>query len=233
MLSNVWPGDKPVTQPWGCTSLSVEPYWPQAQCHWHTGIDIGMLSGTPLYAARAGRVSEITYGILALQVTGRTETDYYVHIDRAAVAMGQTVTAGALVAYSGNKAPAGGVTFGPHLHFEVNTGALNTPASSIDPVPVLKQTHGGSSDILDVLMALTDAQQLEIYNGIRFIQWALIYKEDGSVGPPNPAITAGDFASLFDNKIRGIVAAELAKLPAAPAATLKLGGSFTGTLSAE
>jgi murein DD-endopeptidase MepM/ murein hydrolase activator NlpD len=168
MLSNVWAGDPAVTQPFGCTDLIVEPWWNIADCHWHCGVDIGLNIGTPLYAARAGRVSALSYGILGIQVTGRTETDYYVHIDSSAVPFGAMVAQGALVAYSGAKVPAGGYLTGPHLHFEVNTGALNTPASSIDPIPVLQQTFSGGSGSLggpEVLDA-TDPIVQEIINAL-------------------------------------------------------------------
>lgn len=136
----MWPGDPSVTQPFGRTSLTVEPYWQQAQCHWHCGIDIGLFKYTPLYAARGGQVVEVSYGILGIRPTNRTETDYYVHIDSAVVGWGQQVGTTQLIGYSGDKVPSGGYLTGPHLHFEVNTGGLNEPASSIDPVPVLLQS---------------------------------------------------------------------------------------------
>ena len=81
MISPVWGGvDYPVTQAWGCTTLNVEPWWGQAQCHWHCGVDIGTPSGTPLYAARAGTVMTVAYGLLGIQpATGLR--DWYVHID--------------------------------------------------------------------------------------------------------------------------------------------------------
>lgn len=102
-----------------------------------------MYFNTPLYAARAGQVNALSYGIIGVAAAGRTETDYYVHIDRPAVGFGAWVVQGGLIAYSGNKVPAGGYLTGPHLHFEVNTGGLNRPASSLDPIPVLQPTFSG------------------------------------------------------------------------------------------
>lgn len=166
MLSPVWPGDPAVTQPFGCTPLAVEPWWPLKGCHWHCGVDIGVNVGTPLRSARAGTVATVSYGVLGIQVQGRTERDFYVHIDRSMVTVGQAVAAGQLVAYSGAKVPAGGYLTGPHLHFEVNTGGLNVPASSIDPVPVLTALHGGGGGTVtgDEMTPEQAAQLQTIYN---------------------------------------------------------------------
>jgi hypothetical protein len=145
LISEVWAGaDCPVTQPWGETSLTVEPLWNGV--HWHCGIDIGMAIGTPLYAARDGWVSYIGYGLLA--ISGPDYTDWYVHIDRAYPYLKAPINKGNLVAWSGAKVPSGGSLTGPHLHFEVQQAAsallgeqalgfLNYPASSLDPVPIL------------------------------------------------------------------------------------------------
>ncbi len=195
MISNVWPGDKPDNQPFGCTDVIQEPWWPQAQCHWHCGVDIGLTTGTPLNAARAGRVTALSYGILGIQVTGRTETDYYVHIDGAAVGYGAQVARGQLVAHSGAKVPSGGFLTGPHLHFEVNTGALNTPVSSVDPVPVLTALFSGGSGTLGGgissggNMALAPHPTIagrvdELVVGTDFAIWHLW----GDVGSMTPAI---------------------------------------------
>ena len=164
LRSIVWDGDKRVTQPYGPTSLTVEPIYdlPLGPVHWHCGIDIGdMPVGTPLRAARAGVVSRIGYGLLGIRVS--TQTDFYVHIDRATVQLGQAVVAGQLVAYSGNKVPQGGYITGPHLHFEVQVGALNVPATSKDPVPVLTAAFSGSSGSLEA-NDLTDDQALQLKN---------------------------------------------------------------------
>ena len=61
MISNVWVGDRRVTQPYGCTDLTVEPF--SADCpskHFHCGIDVGMPRGTPLFAARSGTVATVS-----------------------------------------------------------------------------------------------------------------------------------------------------------------------------
>jgi len=112
--------------------------------HFHCGIDVPLATGTPLYAARVGVVAYVGWALLAIR--GDTgETDWYVHIDRVApgIRLGASVGRSELVAYSGNKVPGGGATFGPHLHFEIQDGGgrLNYPGTAVDPVPVL--TAGG------------------------------------------------------------------------------------------
>lgn len=149
MVSNAWSGDWAVTQPWGCTPLVVEPYWQQAQCHWHCGVDVGMPTGTQLYAARAGRVAYVGYGLLIIQVTPQ-EADSYVHIDSAQVAVGAQVAVSQAIARSGARIPAGGSLTGPHLHFEVQAGALNKPATSLDPIPVLQAVYGGAGGVISM-----------------------------------------------------------------------------------
>ena len=141
MNSPVWGFDAAVTQPFGCTDLTLEPFW--ALClskHFHCGIDIALNTGTPLRAARSGVVSQVGYGFLAIQVGA--ETDWYVHIDSAVVGQGTAVTTHQLIAYSGAKVPSGGSLTGPHLHFERQSGRLNFPATALDPEPILAPTFG-------------------------------------------------------------------------------------------
>ncbi len=158
MNSIVWPGDVSPSQAFGCTDLLVEPYWLQAQCHWHCGIDIPLDVGTPLHAARGGTVLYVGYGLLAIKATP-TQTDWYVHIDSAHVPIGAPIDRGNLVAYSGAKVPAGGSLTGPHLHFEVQEGALNAPSTSLDPVPVLTEAFGPSPGNLTGDDMLPDERQ--------------------------------------------------------------------------
>src|SRR6266705_6592047 len=172
MKSIVWGDvDKRVTQPFGCSDLiingrHVEPWWNVADCWWHCGDDIGdMPIGTPLYAARAGRIANVGWGQLGLAASGTNQTDWYIHIDRAATAVGHNVARGELIAYSGNKVPSGGATIGPHLHFEVQTAAppwYNRPATSVDPVPILVPTFTLGSGQGDAMTAEEAAEALTL-----------------------------------------------------------------------
>jgi hypothetical protein len=164
--SIVWGGtSREITQPWGRTSLIEEPYWKAAQSHWHCGWDVDMPIGTPLYAARAGRVGYVGYGLLA--ICSATQTDWYVHIDRSVAAVGALVGRGQLAAYSGAKVPAGGYLTGPHLHFETQNSAsallgqaapgyLNFPETSVDPGPILAGLFSTAQSALEAIDLWTD-----------------------------------------------------------------------------
>ena len=87
----------------------------------HAGVDFGAPIGTPIVAASNGTVlaagPATGFGQwVKLQHPGNVTT-VYGHISRWTVTVGQAVTAGQLIAYSGNE----GHSTGPHLHFEVRS----------------------------------------------------------------------------------------------------------------
>lgn len=89
----------------------------------HAGIDLRTYCGTPLYAARAGRVQwaqyrfgfgnqvMIDHGL----VNGNSLMSSYNHMTRFVVGGGEQVSTGQLIGYSGNT----GTSAACHLHFEV------------------------------------------------------------------------------------------------------------------
>lgn len=90
----------------------------------HTGIDLAAPAGTPIYAAKAGRVevagwSSVGYGFHVVLDHGGLET-LYAHMSRIAVRAGQWVEAGQVIGYVGST----GWSTGPHLHFEVRVNGL-------------------------------------------------------------------------------------------------------------
>ncbi|GGM94305.1 peptidase M23 [Thermus composti] len=91
----------------------------------HTGIDLAAPAGTPIYAAKAGRVkvagwSSFGYGFhVVLDHGGGLET-LYAHMSRIAVRAGQWVEAGEVIGYVGST----GWSTGPHLHFEVRVNGV-------------------------------------------------------------------------------------------------------------
>jgi len=95
----------------------------------HLGIDMVTNVGTPVYAAKAGKVIEITrnwgsgYGNSVLIDHGGGQTSRYAHLSAFEVGTGDDVNQGQLIAKSGNT----GWSTGPHLHFEVriNGRAVN------------------------------------------------------------------------------------------------------------
>lgn len=100
--------------------------------HFHEGIDIAADEGTPVYAARAGKVifagPSSGYGHLIILDHGLYQT-YYAHLFEVLVYKGQFVEAGQLIARSGNT----GLSTGPHLHFEIRLRGV--PISPLDYLP--------------------------------------------------------------------------------------------------
>lgn len=96
----------------------------------HTGIDIGVHTGTPVYAADNGYVYYSGYSggygyCVKIDHGNGLETNY-AHCSKLLVSSGQAVTKGQLIAYSGST----GHSTGPHLHFEVNrNGSFTNPVS--------------------------------------------------------------------------------------------------------
>lgn len=85
----------------------------------HEGVDIAINTGTPVRASAPGVVSFAGwnggYGMLVIVDHGMDVETRYAHNSRLAVAKGDRVEIGDIVAYSGNT----GHSTGPHLHFEV------------------------------------------------------------------------------------------------------------------
>jgi len=85
----------------------------------HTGIDIGAPTGSPVLAARAGRVTvagyESGYGRLVVINHGDGVTTWYSHLSVIAVRVGQVVEYGEMVGQIGST----GFSTGPHLLFEI------------------------------------------------------------------------------------------------------------------
>ncbi|WP_189001886.1 peptidoglycan DD-metalloendopeptidase family protein [Deinococcus roseus] len=88
--------------------------------NFHTGLDMGAPTGTPIYAASSGRITASgwgSYGINVFVSNGNMRV-IYGHMSRAAVQVGQYVDRGDLLGYVGCT----GICTGPHLHFEVQRG---------------------------------------------------------------------------------------------------------------
>lgn len=87
----------------------------------HRGIDIGVSTGTPVYASADGYVLDVQYtgarGLFVLIKHGNNLYTRYQHLSSSNVSAGQYVKRGQQIARSGNT----GIGSGPHLHFEVLT----------------------------------------------------------------------------------------------------------------
>ncbi len=106
--------------------LPVTGVLTQRYHRWHSGIDLGVSTGTPVIATQSGQVifagwSYIGYGWLVIIQNGHYIT-YYAHNYAFNVFRYQYVRAGEVIAYSGST----GNSSGPHVHYETR----------IDDVPV-------------------------------------------------------------------------------------------------
>ena len=117
----IWPVSGPITSPFG-------PRWGS----FHSGIDIGVPTGTPIHAAAAGTVifcgPDGGYGNLVVLDNGGNLATAYAHQSAIAVACGQHVDQGEVIGYVGCT----GHCFGPHLHFEVRING-----QAVDPLGYL------------------------------------------------------------------------------------------------
>ncbi|MGC0338536.1 M23 family metallopeptidase [Streptomyces sp. SLBN-8D4] len=106
---------------------------------YHTGVDLAVPTGTPVYAVGSGVVVLASWsGAYGKAVTIKLSDSRYVvyaHLSRISVARGAKVKAGTRLGSSG----ATGRATGPHLHFEVR--ARRPYGSDIDPVKYLAR-HG-------------------------------------------------------------------------------------------
>jgi murein DD-endopeptidase MepM/ murein hydrolase activator NlpD len=117
----IWPVSGPVTSPFG-------ERWGRM----HEGIDIGVPEGTAIHAAAAGTVIyagwEAGYGNLVVLDNGGDVATAYAHQSSIAVSLGQQVSQGEVIGYTGCT----GHCLGPHLHFEVRING-----SPVDPLGYL------------------------------------------------------------------------------------------------
>lgn len=112
------PHSGPVTSPFGWRKHPIYGYWGL-----HNGTDFGTGCGSPLHAARGGRVAaqyyDSVYGnrvyIDVGRVNGKSMTLIYNHLSQYRLKVGQRVRRGTVVGLSGTT----GWSTGCHLHFTV------------------------------------------------------------------------------------------------------------------
>jgi murein DD-endopeptidase MepM/ murein hydrolase activator NlpD len=99
---------------------------------YHSGLDIGADSGTPIAAAAGGQVvlasSGYGYGNYVIVRHDNGYETLYAHLTEIYVAQGQWVAQGEAVGTVGST----GWATGPHLHFEVRVGG-----ATVDPLSYL------------------------------------------------------------------------------------------------
>ena len=116
-----WPLQGPLTSPFGPRGNGFHP-----------GLDLGVPTGTPVRAAAYGQVSFAGYfdgyGNLVVVAHSSGVRTFYAHLSEIDVAVGRSVSAGALLGLVGST----GESTGPHLHFEVRVRG-----AAVDPRPAL------------------------------------------------------------------------------------------------
>ena len=118
-------GSFPITSPFGMRGKKM-----------HSGIDIGMPTGTPLYASKSGTVLKagidskgVNSGggkIVMLTHPDGSATNYF-HLSEWKVNTDASVKQGDLIGISGNT----GFSSGPHLHFEIAEGGKKKDPKSV------------------------------------------------------------------------------------------------------
>jgi murein DD-endopeptidase MepM/ murein hydrolase activator NlpD len=116
-----------ITQPFGCTSLDLEPFDPNCPSrHIHTGIDLAAPLGAEVYSATAGTAfvghDPAGAGDYVAVIVDAHVRVLYCHLSAFRIGSGQEVTPGQLIGLVG----ATGLATGPHVHLQVD----------IDGVPV-------------------------------------------------------------------------------------------------
>lgn len=86
----------------------------------HNGVDMAAASGTPIYAAKSGKVTIAGWGGQAGNYVSINHGDgfasIYMHMTNYVVRAGQYVNAGQVIGYVGST----GLSSGPHLHFGIS-----------------------------------------------------------------------------------------------------------------
>jgi murein DD-endopeptidase MepM/ murein hydrolase activator NlpD len=110
--------------------------------HRHQGQDLSASSGTPIVAPRGGVIKTVAYqasggGHYAVLHGQGERRDYvFMHMRTGSVVVheGQRVRTGQRIGEVGST----GESSGPHLHFEVWSGAWYSGGHPVDPLPLLK-----------------------------------------------------------------------------------------------
>lgn len=110
-----------------------------------------MPKGTPIKAPTNGKVTRIFNNELGGKVLQITEDNgeyhqWYLHLDKYNVKVGDRVKAGDIIAYSGNT---GKQTTGAHLHFQRMKGGVGN-AYAEDPKPFIDQLPDGERSLYDL-----------------------------------------------------------------------------------
>ena len=114
-----------VTQPFGCTTLVLEPFDPTCPSHHvHTGIDLAAPTGTQVHSATAGSAAtgfdpNGAGNFVEVFVDAHVRV-LYCHLSAFAVRTGDPVSPGEVIGLVG----ATGLATGPHVHLQVDVDGI-------------------------------------------------------------------------------------------------------------
>ncbi len=121
----------PLALSWPVAPVLSSAFGPRG-ARFHPGLDLAAAQGTPVLAARQGRVVFAGwaggYGRLVVLAHGHGTETYYAHLSRIDAWAGRRVRRGARIGLVGSS----GESTGPHLHFEVRVRG-----AAADPLPAL------------------------------------------------------------------------------------------------
>ncbi len=122
---------EPLALAWPVAPRITSPFGPRGD-GFHPGIDLAASLGTPVRAARSGRVVfagwDDGYGQVVVLHHGRGVTSWYAHLSRILARPGEYVRVGRFIGRVGRT----GKATGPHVHFEVRLrGAAVDPRSAL------------------------------------------------------------------------------------------------------
>ncbi len=108
---------------------------------WHDGVDFVCKTGTPVYAARRGVVTPISWGadygkhIVQRRTfpVGTKNHLVYAHLSKIFVKPGEKIKKGQIIGLSGNT----GKSTAPHLHFGERNGARWSTSEPVNPQQTL------------------------------------------------------------------------------------------------
>lgn len=153
----------------------------------HTGVDIGLLEGTPLHSIGNAVVERVVdygsdnigKGVILRLVDGKEAV--YGHMSDIKVKAGQTLREGQIIGYSGNT----GHSTGPHLHF-----GLKEHGEFVDPTHLVNETVLNTQSIGGFLYEKTIGSGIEhfisdyimalpVMVGVSIGVWALLNMVSG------------------------------------------------------
>ena len=124
-----------VSQPFGCTTLTLEPYDELCPSHHkHTGIDLAAPTGTEVHSATYGAAltgfdATGAGNFVVVMEDGHVRV-IYCHLSAFRVRSGDAVNPGQVIGLVG----ATGLATGPHVHFEIDVdGVPVDPAALLGP----------------------------------------------------------------------------------------------------